>query len=149
MQSLRTTCPHFSSLGVLSASALQYTVQKHEVFNGLLPQCVRIVKVLWCLERRAFAFDLATHSTLKLNMKIYTVKGGIHSLFVKWRSNFHAKLANWFILRSVTESKNGTFERISRLSWDNSKPSLLCLLKNDYDYQKQLPSWKKNNQSFE
>lgn len=70
MQSLKTTCPRFSSFGVLSVSALQYTVQKHEVFNGPFPQCVRIVKVSWCLERQVFAFELATHSTLKPNMKI-------------------------------------------------------------------------------
>lgn len=128
-------------LGVLSISELQYTVQKHEVFNGWFPRCVRIVKVWWCLERQVFAFELATLSTLKLEnfCHIHTDKRGIHSLFVKWRSNFHARSGNRSILLPLTSS--GSKIDIWEDSWDNCKPSAICLLKNDYDYQKQLPSW--------
>lgn len=37
---------------------------------------------------------------------IYTEKRGIHSLFVKWRSNFHAVLGNRFILLSLTSTRS-------------------------------------------
>lgn len=160
MQPLRTTCPLFSSFGVQSVAALQYTVQKHEVFNGPFPHCVRIVKVSWCLERQVFAFELATHSTLKLNMKISATstlkRGGIHSLFVKWRSYFHATLGNRFILLSLTstESKKVIWEDNSTFLRQLLALSFVCLkmiviIKSSYHPEKNRQTNKKNNQSFE
>lgn len=58
-----------SSGGALSASVLRYTVQKHEVFNGLFsPMCQD--RQGSCCERRLAAFDSAAHSSPRLIIKI-------------------------------------------------------------------------------
>lgn len=129
---MKTTWPHFLVVsGVLSVSKLQYTVQKHEVFNGWFPRCVRIVKVWWCREKAGFCIWIGnpfnSQTELENVCHIYTEKRGIHSLFVKWRSNFHAMLGNRSILLPLTSS--GSKIDIWEDSWDNCKPSPLFLLK--------------------
>lgn len=68
-------------------------------------------KVLWCLERRAFALWFGNLFKSQTEYKdlchTYTRKRGIHSLFVRRRSNFHARLVYWFILRASTERTRG------------------------------------------
>lgn len=107
MQSLWSTRPHFRRLGVLSTVVLQYTVQKHEVFNGLLPQCVRIVKgfvMSWKACICIWFGNLFKSQTEYEDLcHTYTGKRGIHSSFVRRRSNFHARLVYWFMLRALTE----------------------------------------------
>lgn len=152
MQSLRSTCPHFSRLGVLSTPVLQYTVQKHEVFNGLLPQCVRIVK----------GFVMSWKACICIWFgNLFKISNWV------WRPlpHLHWKEGDTFIVCQTKEllpcqvgllvytacfdrTHMWTCERISQLSWDNCKASLLCLLKNDYDYQEQLPSWKRSISVF-
>lgn len=57
---------------------LQYTVQKHEVFNGLFSPMYQDRQ--GSCERRPAAFDSAAHSSPRLNIKVsatsYTDKQG-------------------------------------------------------------------------